>query len=314
MILVTGASGFVGAAVLETAAGRGMVVRAVSRSVVTPLPSGGWSSVGDLCGDNDWREVLDGVETVVHCAARVHVMVERSADPLADFRRSNVLGTLNLARQAADAGVRRMVFISSVKVNGESTHPGMPFRADDQPRPVDPYGVSKREAEQALLELGRQRDMEIVIIRPPLVYGPGVKANFAAMIKWLSRGVPLPFGAVTGNRRSLVALDNLVDLVLLCLHHPAAANRIFMVSDGEDLSTAGLLVRLARAMGRSPRLIPVPVPLLTLGASALGKQALAQRLLGNLQVDIGPTCGLLGWSPPVCIDEAMRRTVDGVRQ
>jgi nucleoside-diphosphate-sugar epimerase len=203
--------------------------------------------------------------------------------------------------------VKRFIFISSIKVNGESTVSGTPFKADDRPAPVDPYGVSKQEAEEALKQLGRDTGMEIVIIRPPLVYGPGVKANFLSMLNWLNKGIPLPLGAIR-NRRSLVAIGNLVDLIVTCIDHPAAANQTFLVSDGEDLSTTQLLRRLARALGKNARLLPLPEWLLKLAASILGKQAIAQRICGSLQVDISKSRELLGWTPPVNMDKAMRQT------
>jgi nucleoside-diphosphate-sugar epimerase len=235
-------------------------------------------------------------------------MNEEAADPLAEFRRVNVDGTLRLARQAAEAGVRRFVFVSSIKVNGEHSQPGQPFTADQIPAPGDPYGVSKCEAESELRALSQETGMEVVIIRPPLVYGPGVKANFLAMMRWLQRGVPLPLGGVTENRRSLVFLGNLVDLIVTCIDHPAAANQTFLVSDDEDLSTAVLLRRMAAALGRPARLIPLPAGLITLGAKLIGRPGIAQRLCGSLQVDIGKTKAVLDWSPPVSVDEGLRRT------
>ncbi|MCY1297327.1 N-acetyl-alpha-D-glucosaminyl-diphospho-ditrans,octacis-undecaprenol 4-epimerase [compost metagenome] len=246
---------------------------------------------------------------MIHCAARVHVMNDTEADPLAAFRRANVEGTLTLARQARDAGVRRFIFVSSIKVNGESTEPGNPFTADQIPAPVDPYGVSKQEAEQGLRAIAEDSGMEVVIVRPTLVYGPGVKANFLSMMRWLNRGVPLPFGAIH-NRRSLVSLYNLVDLIVTCIHHPAAANQTFLVSDGEDVSTTELLRRIGKALGRPARLLPVPSAMLEMGATALGKRALSQRLCGSLQVDINKTRELLGWTPPVSLEEALKRTAN----
>ncbi|MNE56065.1 GDP-6-deoxy-D-mannose reductase [compost metagenome] len=205
------------------------------------------------------------------------------------------------------SGVRRFIFISSIKVNGESTLPGKPFKADDQPSPQDPYGVSKQEAEEALRQLGHDTGMEVVIIRPVLVYGPGVKANFLSMLNWLNRGVPLPLGAIR-NKRSLVAIQNLVSLIVTCIDHPAAANQVFLVSDGEDLSTTQLLCRLSKALGKPARLLPLPEWMLKLAASMLGKQAVAQRICGSLQVDISKNLELLGWTPPVSSDTAMRQT------
>ena len=236
-------------------------------------------------------------------------MNDRAADPLAEFRRVNVAGTLNLARQAVAAGAKRLVFVSSVKVNGEATLPGQPFKPDDTFVPQDPYGRSKFEAEVGLRALAAETGLEVAIVRPPLVYGPGVKANFAAMVRWLSLGVPLPLGAVVHNRRSLVALDNLVDLLLLCAKHPAAANQTFLASDGEDVSTADLLRRIGVALGNPARLLPMPVGVLKLGAAALRKADVAQRLLGSLQVDISKNRQLLGWQPPVSLDEGLKRVV-----
>ena len=306
--LVTGASGFVGRAVLERMALEHLPVRAASRQPVAEIRAGVEHVLSpDLALPFDWRVALDGVDAVVHCAARVHVMHDRDTDPLAEFRRVNVEGTLELARQAAMAGVRRFVFLSSIKVSGETTDARRPFAADDLAAPADPYGVSKHEAEQALGHLAAQTGMELVVIRPVLVHGPGVKGNFLSMLRWLHRGFPLPLGAIH-NLRSLVALDNLVDLILCCLRHPAAANQVFLVSDGEDLSTTALLRRAAQALGRPVRLLPVPALLLRATAHALGQGDVAQRLLGSLQVDTAKTRALLGWSPVVGVDEALRRT------
>ena len=311
--LVTGANGFVGSALCARLRKDGAPVRgAVRSSNVRPGGTEG-VTVGDLASDTDWSEALKNVEQVVHLAARVHVMNDKSSDPLAEFRRVNVEGTAALARQAAAAGVRRFVFLSSVKVNGEFTEAGQPFTADDVPAPEDPYGVSKHEAEQLLRQIAGETGMEVVIIRPPLVYGPGVKANFESMMRWLARGVPLPLAAVTRNRRSLVALDNLVDLIVTCLNHPAAANRTFLVSDGEDLSTAQLLKRMSAAMGKPARLFYVPPGLLKLGATLLNKPGIYQRLCGSLQLDITKASQLLDWTPPVSVDEGLRRAAAGFR-
>jgi lipopolysaccharide/colanic/teichoic acid biosynthesis glycosyltransferase/dTDP-4-dehydrorhamnose reductase len=264
--------------------------------------------VGDINAQTDWSVALAGVQVVVHTAACVHVMNNMSAEAVENFQLVNVQGTLNLARQASLVGVKRFVFVSSIKVNGDSTMPGSFFTAEDSPSPMDAYGISKMEAEQCLREIAMQTGMEFVIIRPPLVYGPGVKANFASLIRLLKGGVPLPLGAVN-NQRSLVALENLIDLLVICLTHPAAANQTFLVSDGEDVSTTDLLRRLAHAMSRSARLIPIPANFLTLGAAMLGRQDLAQRLCGSLQVDIEKTRRLLEWTPPISLDEGLKRTI-----
>lgn len=314
-VLLTGATGFVGRAVLERmSALANLELVAVVRKPVSELPGCAKSvQVAGLEVDTDWRKALEATGVVIHCAARVHVMNDQSSDPLAEFRQVNVEGTLNLARQAAAAGVRRFIFLSSIKVNGEGTAPGTSYKADDVPAPVDPYGISKLEAERGLQALAAATGMEVVIIRPALVYGPGVKANFLSMMRWLNKGVPLPFGAIY-NKRSLVALDNLVDLIVTCIDHPAAANQTFLVSDGEDLSTSELLRRMAVALGKSARLLPVPSWLLETGAAMLGKQALAQRLCGSLQVDITKTRELLRWTPPVSVDQALANTAEDFLQ
>lgn len=305
-ILVTGASGFVGGQLMTRLADQPSV--AVWGAVRAERESGhsGFVSVGEINGDTDWSEALPGQRVIVHTAARAHIMDDKAADPLTEFRKVNVAGTLNLARQAASAGVERFVFLSSIKVNGEQTRPGQRFNPDDQPAPEDPYGMSKWEAELGLRKVAQESGMEVVIIRPPLVYGPGVKGNFASMQRLVARGLPLPLGAIH-NKRSLVALDNLIDLIITCVDHPAAANQVFLVSDGEDLSTSELLRRVGSAMGRPARLLPVPSALMYLGATILGKKAIAQRLLGSLQVDITKARDLLDWDPPISVDEGLRR-------
>lgn len=313
LTLVTGASGFVGRAVCEELLRRRMPVRSVVRQHTAGDLADDRIPVGNIGLATNWSRALDGVQTVVHLAARVHVMREMSADPLAAFRATNVQGTLNFASQAASAGVRRFVFVSSVKVNGEQTQAGRAFSETDTPAPQDAYGTSKLEAETGLRSLARETGMEVVIIRPPLVYGPGVKANFGALMKRVKQGWPLPLGAVR-NQRSLVALDNLVDFIVTCLSHPQAANQTFLVSDGNDLSTPELVRGLARAAGVVARLLPVPVWALRAGASLLGKGDAMQRLCGNLQVDISKARNLLGWVPPVSVDEGLRRAVAGMQK
>jgi UDP-4-keto-D-QuiNAc 4-reductase len=303
-LLLTGSSGFIGRALLRRLVVTGQGLRACYRVLPSTLPDGvECFAIPDLTSESAWRAALDGVKVLVHAAARVHVMADESADPLQEFRRINVEGTLALGRWAAEAGVQRFVFISSVKVLGERTVLGAPFSADTPPAPEDAYGISKWEAEQGLQQLARETGMEMVIIRPPLVYGPGVKANFLSMMRWLSRGVPLPLGAVTHNRRSFVALDNLVDLIMVCTEHAEAANQIFLVSDGDDLSTAELLKRMGRALGQRVFLPAVPVPLLEWGARLSGKKDIYDRLCGSLQVDIEKTRKLLGWTPRLTVDQ-----------
>lgn len=314
-ILVTGANGFIGKAVCADLAARDCHVRGVVRHQQRMASQPGFEclSIDEIDANTDWSRALDGVDSVIHLAARVHLMRETAADPLAEFRRTNVALTLNLARQAAAAGVRRFIFISSIKVNGEVTPVGQPFNAEDVPHPTDPYGISKLEAEQGLLALAAETGLEVVIIRPVLVYGPGVKANFHSMMHWLLKGLPLPLGALP-NRRSFVALDNLADLIALCVVHPAAANQIFLASDGEDLSISGLLRRTGAALGKPARLLPVPVMLLRAGARLVGQEAVMQRLCDSLQVDISKTQRVLGWQPPVDVDDALRETAQHFRR
>lgn len=306
-ILITGATGFVGHALCNRLEDSAALRIAVRSPIDAALRGHCEVSHATLDPAQDWSKALDGIATVIHCAARVHVMNDDAADPLREFRRINVDGTLQLARQAAEVGVKRFVFISSIKVNGESTLPGQPFTAAAAPAPIDPYGVSKWEAEEQLHKLSAETGMEVVIIRPVLVYGPGVKANFLNMMKWLYKGVPLPLGAIH-NKRSLVALDNLVDLIAICIDHPRAANQTFLVSDGEDLSTTELMQRMSRALGKRPRLLPIPAWMLETAAKVVGKQAIAQRLCGSLQVDISHTRERLGWTPPLGVDAALRKT------
>ena len=310
-ILVTGGSGFVGKALLERLAGNPVwATRALVRKPpVQRVQAVDYRLFTELSAIDATSKHLEQVDTVIHLASRVHVMHETAEDPLAEFRRVNVEGTLALARTAIAAGVRRFVFVSSVKVNGETTDGRLPFLADEAPAPLDPYGISKREAEDGLRLLATQSALEVVIVRPVLVYGPGVKANFHNMMKWLSKGVPLPFGAIH-NKRSLVALDNLVDLLVTCIDHPAAANQTFLASDGEDLSTTQLLQRLGRALGKPARLLPVPDALIKGAAKLAGKGGLSQRLCGSLQVDIAKNRELLGWVPPLDVDQALRATAN----
>ena len=306
--LVTGASGFVGNATCARLVAQGMdVIGTVRHPPTRPLLGVDYRIVGDLDANTDWRDALTGVDTIVHCAARVHVMQETAADPLVAFRTANVAGTEQLARQAAAAGIRRFIFLSSVKVNWEGGL--VAYRETDLPAPKDVYGTSKHEAELGLREIKAETGMELVVVRPTLIYGPGVKANFQALMRALMRGIPLPLGAIH-NRRSLLALDNVVDLIVTCIKHPAAANETFLVSDGEDLSTTELIRRLARAIGRPARLIPMSTTVLMAGATLLGRREVAKRLCGTLQVDITKVREVLGWAPPVSVDEGLRQTAE----
>lgn len=311
MYLLTGATGFIGRHIAQELTVHGarvvMAVRAAPKNSSSTHPGLCWQEVGDINSKTDWQPALQGVQAVVHCAARAHVLREDAADALAAYREVNVAGTLRLAQQAAASGVQRFVFLSSIGVNGNQS--SEPFTEATDPHPHDAYAVSKFEAEQALLDLAAQTGMEVVIIRPPLVYGPGAPGNFGSLVRVAQRGLPLPLGAVH-NQRSFVALENLVSLVLLCADRarsPLAANQVFVVADGEDVSTSTLLRKLARAAGRPSRLLPVPASWLRAGASLLGKRAVADRLLGNLQVDATKARTLLGWRPVVSMDAQLAK-------
>lgn len=296
-ILVTGATGFLGGAVADHLAAEGRFVRAAVRGPGETGASGRETvAVGDLSANTDWSAALSGVDAVVHCAARAHVLKETSADPLAQFRAVNTAATLALARQAVAAGVRRFVFISSIGVNGAETR-GRPFRHDDAAHPHSPYAVSKHEAEQGLAAIAAETGLEVVILRPPLILGPDPKGNLATLNRIIARGLPLPFGLVTGNRRDLVSRDTLCRLIEAVIDHPAAANQTFLVSDGEAISTRTLLERMAEVQGRSLTLLPLPAALLVLPLKLAGKRAMASQLFGDLEVDIDHTRRTLGWVP-----------------
>lgn len=313
LILVTGAQGFVGLPLSTALVKLGYQVRCAVRGSFNVNQSQETLSVGDINGDTAWTDALVDVTVVIHLAARVHVMNETAADALSAYRKVNVEGTLNLAKQAALAGVKRFIFISSIKVNGEATALGHPYHEEQAPAPLDAYGLSKYEAELELQQLAKDTGLEVVIIRPVLIYGPGVKANFKAMMRCLALGMPLPLGGIH-NQRSLLALDNLIDLIQLCIVHPAAANQTFLASDGMDLSTPELLKAMAEALGKPARLIKLPESLLMLGANLVGKQAMAQRLCGSLQVDNAKARELLGWQPPVSVQEALLKVADAYRE
>lgn len=308
LVAVTGANGFVGGALCRALMERQIAVRALTRSGSS---GDAVHAVGELGPDTDWGRSLQGVDCVVHCAARVHMLDDQDPDPLQAFRRVNVEGSRSLALAAAAAGVRRLVFVSSLKVHGEQTGPGHPFSADMPPRPEDAYGLSKWEAEQALSEVSSATGVELVVVRPPLIYGPGAKANFLRLVRWVARGWPLPFGAID-NRRSLLALGNLTDLLQLCTVHPHAAGQVFLASDDHDLSTPELIRCIAGALERPARLWPVPVPWLRTAGRWTGRSEQFERLIGSLQVNIGHTKEVLGWTPRLTVDRAMLLAVQGM--
>ncbi|WP_028024873.1 UDP-glucose 4-epimerase family protein [Enterovibrio calviensis] len=307
-LLVTGATGFVGKRVSNTAKHKNWVVKKQVRNVALNTDD---TIVSDIHADSDWSAHLQDIDCIVHCAARVHQMQERqsSAEVLQAYREVNTFGTLNLAQQAADAGVKRFVFISSIKVNGEQTDPEQAFVPEVLQAPSDLYGLSKYEAELGLKEVANRTGLDVVIVRPPLVYGEGVKANFQSMMNIVRKGIPLPFGAIN-NCRSLVYIDNLVSLVLTCCTHPNAAGKTFLVSDNDDVSTTRLLRQIAKSMGRPNRLLPLPQRILVFMANTLGKSDIANRLCGNLQVDISDTIESLDWIPPVSFEQGITNTVD----
>lgn len=305
-ILVTGATGFVGQRVCSQLENLGAVVIKTSRA---PSSEPNTFQVQALGPHTQWREALQGCTSVVHLAARVHVMNENAVDPLFEFRQANTEGTLQLARQAVQCGVKRMVFISSIKVNGEAGE----FTASSIPNPIDPYGISKYEAEQQLLELSRQSGLEVVILRPPLVYGPGVGANFLKLLSVVARGTPLPLGAVN-NQRSLVYVGNLANAIATCLNHSNAVGKTYLVSDNSDVSTPQLVCEMALALGRKANLINISPWLIEAVAALLGKRAAAQRLLGNLTVSPQALHEDLDWEPPYSMQVGMKETADWYMQ
>ena len=315
-ILLTGANGFVGKATL--AGLRTLPEASIRLALRNPITDSTLHSpyqqhlIDGINSQTDWAEALKGIETVVHLAARVHVMNDSSPDPLAAFRAVNVAGTIALARQAAHAGVQRMVYISSIKVLGESTAPGQAFDETSPTGACDPYGISKLEAEQGLRQVSDQTGLEVVILRPPLVYGPGVGANFQALMRAVQRGLPLPLGAIQ-NQRSLVAVDNLASAIRLCTHHAAAANQTFHVSDQADLSAPALIRAIATALGRPARLFPFPVVLLKTLGQLTAKSDAVERLCSDLRVDASKISRMLGWLPVINVQDAMRQTVEGIR-
>lgn len=311
-ILVTGANGFVGRALCSQLLASGIEVHAAVRMPLTSPPANTLLKtfvVGDIDLETDWTAALTNVDAVIHLAARVHMMQDQAVDPLGEFLKVNLDATANLARQAATAGVKRFVYLSSIKVNGESAGSEAPFRETDTPNPQDPYAISKLRAEEALQDISRENGMEIVIVRPPLVYGPYVKANFAKLLALLDKGIPLPLGRVN-NKRSLVFVGNLCDALFHCAVHPAAAGRTYLISDGEDVSSAELASGITVALGRQARLLPVPVSLMRIGARLLGKTAAVERLTQSLVIDSTAIRRELEWHPPYSMAQGLQVTAD----
>jgi len=309
IILVTGSTGFIGRNLCNYLKGKGHYVRAAMRdNSICPVGIDERCQVGDVNGATDWRQALNGVDAVVHLAGRAHVLKDSAANPIESFRKVNVLGTEHLAKSCAEAGVRRFIFISSVKVNGEGRE--KPYSETDIPAPEDSYGISKLEAEKALIDIIRETGLEVVILRPPLVYGPGVKANFKNLIKLTSFGLPLPFKGIN-NQRSFIYLGNLIDAIVTCVQHPKAAGETFLVSDGQDVSTPDLIRMIARSMGKRAVLFSLHPSILKALCKIAGKNGELEKLIDSLLVDSSKIRNLLGWNPPFTLEEGVRETVRG---
>lgn len=307
-ILITGANGFVGGALVNSLLDTSHNVIACVRKNIGPNLDCEYRFIDRLDSTTEWSDILKDIDIVVHCAARVHVIDDKSADPLTEFRKINVKGTLNLARQAVEAGVKRFIFISSINVNGEKTEYERPYTVDSKPSPISPNGISKYEAEQGLLKIAEKTALEVVIVRPTLVYGDNVKGNFHSLMRWTYKGLPLPVGGIKNNLRSLVSLDNLTDFIITCMDHPKAKNEVFLISDDDDISTADLLDEIAKGLGVKNKAVNVPPKLINTAAGALGKSGVAQRLSGSLQVDISKAKDLLGWQPKYSTSESIQKT------
>ena len=319
-ILITGTSGFIAQSLCKTLSKSGRPVRGAARSInsLSANTDIEYVSVGDISLKKNWKDTLVDVDCVIHCAGRTHVMNETKTDTLKIYRSVNVDGTKQLAEQAAKAEVKRLIFLSSIKVNGESTNIDNDiisnnqkkniFTNNDIPNPEDSYAISKLEAEKVLWEISAKTNLEVVVVRLPLVYGYGVKGNMARLMKLINSGIPLPFSLIK-NQRSLIGIDNLVDVLIRCVDHPEASGKTFLVSDGEDLSTPDLLRHVASSMERSTRLFPFPISLLKLFGFAIGKSSEINRLTNSLQVDISFTRKILNWSPPLTVQEGIRRMV-----
>jgi len=318
-VLITGATGFVGRRLTEYLLARypdihlRLVVRKITQNILDAHlqsdPRVHLEVVGDINAQTDWAQALSGVDVVIHLAARVHVMQDHVSDPLQEYRQANTASSLHLAQAAARAGVKRLIYLSSIKVNGEATELQKPFSEDSLPAPIDPYGVSKWEAELGIEKICSQTGMEFVVIRPPLIYGPGVKANFRKLMQLVAKGLPLPLGAIT-NQRSMLALDNLISFIDVVMTHPAAANQCFLLSDGQDLSTTQLLKLLAKGLHQSLWLIPLPAAILQALAKMVEQSSASERLLGSLQIDSSKARQLLGWKPPLTVEEGIALTTE----
>ncbi len=307
-VLTTGSTGFVGKSLLSALDAKQYLISTTRRAHSDCDSCFDSQVVSNIDASTNWSHALTGADAVIHLAARVHIMRDTTRDQLAEFRRVNMYGTINLARQAAAIGVRRFIFLSTIGVNGNSTPLGTAFSENDAPYPHDPYSASKYEAEVGLRAISKSTGMEIVIIRPTLVHGSKAPGNFGRLTRLVAKGLPLPLASIN-NRRSLVGIDNLVNFIVTCLEHPSAANETFLVSDGEDLSTPDLIRRMAHAMNCPARLLPVPESVLMAAAAMLGRRDMAQRLCGSLQVDISKARELLEWNPPISVDEGLRRAV-----
>ncbi|WP_159278405.1 NAD-dependent epimerase/dehydratase family protein [Variovorax boronicumulans] len=305
-VLITGASGFVGKALVQYLIARDHQVVCAGRRTVSMHARAHFVPIANIDAHTDWQSALQDVEVVVHLAGRAHIQRESTHDPLRAFREVNVDGTLNLAQQAAMTGVQRFIFVSSIGVLGGQS--SRPFTEVDTPAPIEPYAISKWEAEQRLTYLLKPSCTNFVIIRPPMVYGPGAPGNFNRLVSAIKKGVILPLGAIE-NRRTLVALDNLIDFISCCILHPAAANQVFLTGDAQDLSTTELICSLGAVLDRPARLLPVPMWLLEGLAFLVGRRAMLQKICGNLQIDISKARKLLGWVPPLSVDEGLRKVV-----
>jgi nucleoside-diphosphate-sugar epimerase len=317
-VLITGATGFVGRRLTEYLLSQYPDIHlrlAVRKPIgndpinLVSRPQVHYEVVGDINPQTDWSDALNGVDVVIHLAARVHVMQDHASDPLQEYRQANTASSIHLAQAAAKAGVKRFIYLSSIKVNGEATNSGRPFSEDSLPAPMDPYGVSKWEAELGIEKICLQTGMEFVVIRPPLIYGPGVSANFKKLMQLVAKGLPLPLGAIH-NQRSMLALDNLISFIDVAISHPEAANQRFLLSDGQDLSTTQLLKLLAKGLQRDVWLLPIPSALLNIAAKVVGQSAASERLLGSLQIDSSKARQLLQWNPPLSVEEGIALTAE----